>query len=78
MPTYEYVCKSCRHYFEKVQGMNEEPLSSCPECAGTIKRLITGGSGFIVKNGCRLETCDCDFKTPGCGRDSICHAEECS
>jgi len=29
--------------------MSESPISSCENCSGKIKRLITGGTGLIFK-----------------------------
>lgn len=52
MPTYEYQCKSCDHRFEVWQKMTDEPLTVCPECNGTIRRIlfpagiVFKGSGF--------------------------------
>lgn len=52
MPTYEYLCKSCSHRFEKWQKMTDEPLLICPECGGSIRRvfypagIVFKGSGF--------------------------------
>lgn len=80
MPTYEYICLSCGHRFERFQGMSDRPLASCPECEGVVKRMITGGSGFIMKGnasgGLRKPACGSD--TTCCGRDSACgKSEEC-
>jgi len=49
MPTYEYECTKCGHTFEAFQSMKDEPLSSCPECRGRVRRLIGGGIGIIFK-----------------------------
>jgi putative FmdB family regulatory protein len=49
MPTYEYECTKCGHTFEAFQSMSEKPLSRCPECKGSVKRLIGGGLGVIFK-----------------------------
>jgi putative FmdB family regulatory protein len=49
MPTYEYECKSCGHSFDAFQSINDEPLSSCPQCGKEIRRIINGGSGIIFK-----------------------------
>lgn len=49
MPTYEYECLSCGYRFDAFQKMNDEPLKSCPQCQGGVKRLITGGTGIIIK-----------------------------
>jgi putative FmdB family regulatory protein len=52
MPTYEYVCRDCRHQFETWQKMTDEPLTICPECGGQIRRvlfpagIVFKGSGF--------------------------------
>ena len=52
MPTYEYQCKSCEHRFEIWQKMTDEALTTCPECNGSIRRIlfpagiVFKGSGF--------------------------------
>jgi putative FmdB family regulatory protein len=52
MPTYEYLCKSCSHRFETWQKMTDEPLTVCPKCGRTIRRVlfpagvVFKGSGF--------------------------------
>ena len=50
MPTYQYICEQCGHQLEKFQKMADAPLTECPKCGGTLKRLITEGSGFVLKN----------------------------
>jgi putative FmdB family regulatory protein len=49
MPTYEYKCSNCEEVFEFFQKMTDEPLTTCPVCAGQMKRLISGGVGVIFK-----------------------------
>ncbi len=49
MPTYEYECEECEHIFEKFQGINDDPLKKCPECAGKVRRVIHGGAGLVFK-----------------------------
>jgi putative FmdB family regulatory protein len=49
MPTYEYECRDCGHAFERFQGINEDPISECPECAGRVRRLISSGGGLVFK-----------------------------
>jgi putative FmdB family regulatory protein len=49
MPTYEYECKKCGHNFEVFQAMSDEPLKTCAQCGGEIRRLIFGGAGVIFK-----------------------------
>ncbi len=52
MPTYEYQCKSCEHRFEVWQKMTADALTVCPECKGTLRRvlfpagIVFKGSGF--------------------------------
>jgi putative FmdB family regulatory protein len=54
MPLYEYECESCGVRFERLQHVDEEPVKSCPECGGNVRRLfqpvgiIFKGSGFYV------------------------------
>ncbi len=49
MPTYEYECTKCGHTFEAFQSMSDKPLSKCPKCKSSVKRLIHGGLGVIFK-----------------------------
>ncbi len=49
MPTYEYKCKKCGHQFEKFQNINNRNMTTCPECKGGVKQLISRGSGIIFK-----------------------------
>lgn len=73
MPIYEYICDDCGRQFETNQSMRDLPIEICPECKGTVRRIISGGSGFILKSAgsehplqprCgKSETC-CGSKTP--------------
>jgi len=49
MPTYEYECKSCGHQFEKFQSITARPLRACPQCKGSVRRLIGSGAAVIFK-----------------------------
>lgn len=49
MPTYEYKCLQCNHRFDHFQTMTDDPLSTCPDCGGNVKRLIGAGAGIIFK-----------------------------
>jgi len=49
MPTYDYECRACGHRFERFQRMSDQPLKECPECGGSVERLIGGGAGLIFK-----------------------------
>jgi putative FmdB family regulatory protein len=92
MPTYEYECRACGRRFEEQQGMNEPPLEKCSKCGGDVHRLISGGSGFIMKGGqggpghsggaCwpRRPQSDCALETEGhtcCGRSERCGKPPC-
>jgi putative FmdB family regulatory protein len=61
MPVYVYACASCAHGFETRQGFNECALTICPECGGTIRRVVQPvgivfkGTGFY-KNDSRRTT----------------------
>ena len=49
MPTYEYECEECKHVFEIFQSMSDDPVESCPECSGDVRRVIHGGAGLVFK-----------------------------
>ena len=49
MPTYEYECESCGAQFEYFQWISEEPRAECEACGGSLKRLLSGGTGLIFK-----------------------------
>ncbi len=56
MPLYEYQCLPERHSFEVRQGINDDPVVTCPECGGAVRRVIQPvgivfkGSGFYVND----------------------------
>ena len=50
MPIYEYKCRSCKKLFEVFQRITEEPLTSCPDCHGSVKKLVSM-SAFHLKGG---------------------------
>lgn len=49
MPTYEYECLKCGFIFEEFQKITDNPISTCPECNGGVKKLFTPGAGFLFK-----------------------------
>ena len=85
MPTYEYLCGSCGEKFELFQKMSDPPLAHCPECNGSLERLIGTGAGVIFKGSgsrqpesSRRNTGDgCDRSTPCCGRSNPCERSPC-
>ena len=61
MPTYEYKCTECNFVFEKFQSMSDKPILECPHCYGKVKRVLSGGAGFIV-----------NASQPSCAKDTNC------
>ena len=52
MPTYEYGCSACGSQWEEVQRITEPPVEVCPKCGkSSAQRLISAGTGFILKGG---------------------------
>ena len=52
MPTYEYGCAACGSEWEEIQRITEPPLEVCPKCGkSAAHRLISAGTGFILKGG---------------------------
>jgi putative FmdB family regulatory protein len=54
MPIYEYQCAACGRIVEKWQKFSEEPLTVCPQCGGSLSKIISScafhlkGSGWYV------------------------------
>ncbi len=54
MPTYHYRCSDCGHSFDFFQKFADDPLTTCPECEGSIRRIVQPvgivfkGSGWYV------------------------------
>lgn len=48
MPTYEYLCQTCGHRFEKWQKMTDDALTECPECGSHIRRVFFP-AGIVFK-----------------------------
>ncbi|MCB9418791.1 MAG: FmdB family transcriptional regulator [Ardenticatenaceae bacterium] len=54
MPIYSYRCNDCGYEFDQRQRMSDDPLTICPVCEGSIRRVVTSvgvvfkGSGFYV------------------------------
>ncbi|MBN1938450.1 MAG: zinc ribbon domain-containing protein [Candidatus Aminicenantes bacterium] len=84
MPTYEYRCERCGSSFERRQSMTEPPVEVCPGCGGPVRRIVTGGAGFIIKGSGsgRAAAADssCSLERSGttcCGRDERCGKPPC-
>lgn len=47
MPIYEYkavngvCCRLCRGRFEVRQGINDEPVQTCPDCGAAVTKLYS-------------------------------------
>jgi putative FmdB family regulatory protein len=56
MPIYEYQCESCHKRFEKLQKIADKPCKKCPNCSGTLRKLISSpaikfkGNGFYIND----------------------------
>jgi len=54
MPTYEYLCGACGHRLEVVQRFSDDPLTTCDQCGGALRRVfhpvgvVLKGSGFYA------------------------------
>jgi len=52
VPTYQYSCTECGHFFEAVQSFSDDALTVCPECDGKLRKVFNAvgvvfkGSGF--------------------------------
>ena len=63
MPTYQYACTACDERLEAVQSFTDAPLTECPACGGTLRKVFSAvgvvfkGSGFY-KTDSRGKTSD--------------------
>ena len=54
MPTYSYHCDTGDHDFDIVQRFSDDALTVCPECGGSVRRVIHPvgvvfkGSGWYI------------------------------
>jgi putative FmdB family regulatory protein len=52
LPTYQYACTACGEQLEVRQSFTDDPLTECPECEGTLRKVFNAvgvvfkGSGF--------------------------------
>tara|TARA_B100001971_G_C17705883_1_gene294012 strand:- start:74 stop:367 length:294 start_codon:yes stop_codon:yes gene_type:complete len=46
---YDYICSECGFEKEVSHSIKEEPIIECGECNTEMKRIISGGTGFILK-----------------------------
>lgn len=56
MPTYQYECKDCHRQFDLFQKFSDNPLTICPTCEGSVRRVIQNvgvvfkGSGWYIND----------------------------
>jgi putative FmdB family regulatory protein len=54
MPTYEYACTECGNRVEVFRRLDEEPMTVCERCGGTLRKvfhpagIVFKGSGFYA------------------------------
>ncbi|WP_169976624.1 FmdB family zinc ribbon protein [Tautonia rosea] len=50
MPTYDYICDSCKHEFEAFESIKADPQTICPACQQeTLRRKIGAGAAILFK-----------------------------
>lgn len=64
MPLYEYLCESCGRRTEVLQRLDEPPLTTCSECGGPLRKLLSApafqfkGSGWYLTDYARKSGSD--------------------
>lgn len=54
MPLYEYQCDACTTRFERIQKFSDPPVSTCPSCGGSVRKLLSSpaiqfkGTGWYI------------------------------
>jgi putative FmdB family regulatory protein len=51
MPVYEYECSGCQKIFEIQQRIADAPVSVCPDCGGSVRKLISMSSFQLKGSG---------------------------
>lgn len=80
MPTYEYRCKECGESLEVVQAFTDDPLTDCPSCSGTLRKVFNSvgisfkGSGFY-KNDSRSSSSSSSSKATAAGSSDTSKAD---
>jgi len=65
VPTYQYSCTECGHFFETFQNFSDDSLTTCPVCEGRLRKVFNAvgvvfkGSGFY-RNDSRSQKADAD------------------
>jgi putative FmdB family regulatory protein len=74
VPTYEYACTSCGEQLEVVQKFTDDPLTVCPSCGSSLRKvfspvgIVFKGSGFYRTDSRKASVAtDSDSKTKSNG-----------
>lgn len=78
MPLYEYECEADGRRFEVIQKFSDPPLTTCPDCGGVVRRLLSSpaiqfkGSGWYITDYARKSGTDSgkDTKSGSTGSSS--------
>src|ERR1700730_4991931 len=76
MPTYEYACKKCKKHLEVVQSFKDDPLTTCPNCGGPLRKVFGAigisfkGSGFYKTDSRAKEKSSASASSSGSGSGS--------
>ncbi|MFC1905201.1 FmdB family zinc ribbon protein [Chloroflexota bacterium] len=70
MPIYDFKCKECGNISEILIRSADRQEISCPECEGSMERLIS--SSYLVRMGNSPSGTTC------CGRAERCETPPCS
>ncbi len=78
MPGYDYQCEACGCVFDAHHAMNENPAVFCPDCGRSARKIITGGTGFIMKGSHQKDTgIQCGREQTCCGKSTPCETRPC-
>jgi putative FmdB family regulatory protein len=72
VPTYQYACTACGEQLEAVQAFSDAPLTECPACNGTLRKVFSAvgvvfkGSGFY-RNDSRSKSTPSDTPSTDAG-----------
>ena len=64
MPLYEYQCDACSNRFERIQKFSDPPIETCPNCGGTVRKLLSSpaiqfkGSGWYITDYAKKSSSD--------------------
>jgi putative FmdB family regulatory protein len=51
MPIYEYECQGCQKVHEIIQKFSDAPLETCPDCGGTVSKIMSMSSFSLKGSG---------------------------